>query len=112
MRRPDHGGGGDEFAVGHAFPSHVEVVPLGRSPGDYHVCQDLPGYAVMIVYGHYGDLCGAWDEVGPIDITPIVPIGTLYALRLYSFGRPGGYSPAVDCIRVTGRKCAPSVDWF
>jgi len=31
----------------------------------------------MIVYGHYGDLCGAWDEVGPIDITPIVPIGTL-----------------------------------
>lgn len=98
--------------MGHAFPSHVEVVPLGRSPGDYHVCQDLPGYVVMIVYGHYGDLCGAWDEVGPIDITPIVPIGTLYALRLYSFGRPGGYSPAVDCIRVTGRKCAPSVDWF
>lgn len=87
-------------ALDTRFPLYVEVVPLGRSPGDYHICEDLPGYVVLIVYGHFGQLCGAWDEI-TVDITTIVPVGTLYALRLHFFGRAEGYSPAVDCIRVT-----------
>ena len=86
--------------VNTRFPLYVEIVPL-QGTGDYHVCEDLPGYVVLIVYGHFGQQCGTWNDVGPVDITTVVPLGSLYALRLHAFARRGGYSPAVDCIRVT-----------
>jgi hypothetical protein len=83
------------------YPLYVEIVPL-RGPADFpYVCGNLPGNLVQIVYGHYGILCGVWDEVGPMDITRIVPLGSLYALRLYFFAREDGFSPAVGCVRVT-----------
>jgi hypothetical protein len=86
------------------FPLYVEVVPLQGSEWFPPVCENLPGNVVLIVYGHFDEPCGAWDEAGPIDITNVVPLGSLYALRLYFFDRGvsgGGTSPALGCLRVT-----------
>jgi hypothetical protein len=87
------------------FPLYVEVVPLRDSADFPWVCQNLPGRVIFIVYGQSGISapCGTWDEAGPIDITTFVPIGSLYALRLYFFSNLSGDSPAVGCIRVTAQ---------
>ena len=91
------------------FPLYVVVVPI---PMDINLwnggCGDIPGYVVQIIYGHFGVPCGVWDEVGPVDITAVVPIGSLYALRLRSFGSPTGHSPAVNCVQVTAHPVDPT----
>ena len=86
------------------FPLYVEVVPIPNDSREwYRICEDLPGYVVQIVYGHFGVPCGVWDEVGPVDITTVIPVGSLYALQLRSFGSATGYSPGVNCVRVTAQ---------
>jgi hypothetical protein len=79
------------------FPLYVEVVPIDDRIG---VCDNAPGNVVMVARGGQSP-CGTWETVGPIDISPVVPIGSNYALRLRFFGSPGGESPAVGCVRVT-----------
>ena len=81
------------------FPLYVEVVPQ-EDPNDQRVCVELPGYIVGIVHGHLYEPCGNWDEIGPIDITTVVPIGSLYTLRL-RFIVGAGFSPALRCLRLT-----------
>jgi len=92
------------------FPLYVEVVPLQESSDFPGVCSNLPGYLTLIVYGqsYLSAPCGAWDEAGPIDITNVIPIGSLYALRLYFFSNRVGYSPAVGCVSVTAHPIAPA----
>lgn len=92
------------------FPLYVEVVPLRDSSDFPWVCENLPGRVILIIYGQSGISapCGTWDEAGPIDITPIVPVGSIYALRLYFFWNPSGASPAVGCIRVTAQPAGTS----
>ena len=90
------------------FPIYVEVVPL-EGTGDFHVCEDLSGYVVAIVNGHVDEPCGKWDAVGPIDITRVAPLGSLYAVRLYFFGREDGFSPAIDCFRITAHPVETTV---
>jgi len=79
------------------FPLYIEVVPLGDPT---EVCNTAVGSVVMIVYGESGD-CGSLVSSEAIDITRVVPIDGLYAIRLHFFGHPEGFSPAMDCIRVT-----------
>jgi hypothetical protein len=85
------------------FPLYVEVVPIRDSADFPWVCENIPGRVVLIVYGQsqVSAPCGTWDEAGPIDITDVIPFGSLYALRLYFFSNLSGFSPAVGCIRVT-----------
>lgn len=85
------------------FPVYVEVVPLRDSADFPWVCENIPGRVIFIVYGqsHISAPCGAWDEAGPIDITQFVPVGSLYAIRLYCFSNVMGTSPFLGCIRVT-----------
>jgi hypothetical protein len=82
------------------FPIYVEIVPV-NDPYDVRVCAELRGYVVGIVYGHPFDPCGNWDEIGPIDITTVIPVGSLYALRLrfLSFF-PIAFAPALRCLRL------------
>ena len=84
---------------GTRYPIYVEVVPL-EGLGDYRVC-DSAGSVVATVYGHNYDPCGIWDEIGPVDITTAVPIGSFYAIRLYFPGHWRGFAPAFLCLRVT-----------
>ena len=83
------------------FPIYVEIVPID-DPYDVRVCDELRGYVVGMVYGHPYDPCGNWDEIGPIDITTVVPMGSLYVLRLWfpSFS-PIAFAPALRCLRLT-----------
>ena len=84
------------------FPLYVEVVPLPAVDWGY-VCENIPGTLILTVYGqsHVSARCGTWDEAGPIDITGVIPLGSLYALRLYFLSNLSGFSPFVSCIRVT-----------
>jgi len=79
------------------FPLYVEVVPRLEPPAP---CGNDPGYVVFIAYG-VGHGCGGWETSSSIDITDLVPIGSLYTIRLHYFGNNFGSSPATDCIRVT-----------
>ena len=83
------------------FPIYVEIVPT-NDPYDARACDELRGYVVGIVYGHPADPCGNWDEIGPIDIMTVVPVGSLYALRLWfpSFDSIA-FAPALRCLRLT-----------
>jgi hypothetical protein len=48
--------------VNNRFPLYVEVVPIPNDFNEwYRACEDLPGYVVQIVYGHFGVPCGVWD---------------------------------------------------
>ena len=87
------------------FPIYVEIVPLPDARSGYLACVDLQGYVLLSAYGSPTS-CGRWDERGPVDITPFVPLGSFYALRIYFFGNQLGESPAVDCIRVTSHPLA------
>ena len=91
------------------FPLYVEVVPLPEPSAFPLVCENLAGNVILIVYGHFGAPCGEWDEVGPVDITSVVPLGSLYAIRVHFFGNPTGYSPAMDCVRVTAQPADSAV---
>ena len=83
------------------FPIYVEIVPT-NDPYDVRVCAELRGYVVGIVYGHPYDPCGNWDEIGPIDITTVVPVGSLYALRLrFPDFTHMAVAPALRCLRLT-----------
>jgi hypothetical protein len=86
------------------FPLYVEVVPLGppplgNAPG---VCDNAPGNVILVVYGAT-DPCGTWESSQPTEITSVVPLGSLYAIRVFFLGSWAGYSPAMDCIRVTAQ---------
>jgi hypothetical protein len=85
------------------FPVYVEVVPVQDSGDLPWVCENLPGTVISIVYGQsvISAPGGTWDEAGPIDITRFVPLGSLYAIRLYLFSNIFGTSPFLGCIRVT-----------
>jgi hypothetical protein len=88
------------------FPLYVEVVPLSPNPS---VCFTDRGFLVFVVHG-IATLCGGWEASSPIDITPAVPLGSLYALRLRFFASPVGFSPAVDCVRVTAQTVESTVE--
>lgn len=77
------------------YPLYVEVVPLGGS----QPCDSGIGSVVLVANGSVE--CGGWETSGLIDITRTVPLGAYYAIRLHFFGHPAGFSPAVDCVRVT-----------
>jgi hypothetical protein len=79
------------------YPLYVEVVPWHNPPSP---CGSDPGYVVFTVRGIEVD-CGGWETSQPIDITSLVPIGSMYYIRLHYFGGPHRYSPGTDCIRVT-----------
>jgi len=86
------------------FPLYVEIVPLQSSADFPDVCTNLVGNVALIVYGQsvFNAPCGAWEEAETIDITNIVPLGSLYALRLYFLRNVHDLSiPSVNCIRVT-----------
>lgn len=79
------------------YPVYVEVVPLRQPPAP---CANDPGYLIWTLRGTETD-CGGWETSSPIDITRLVPIGSLYALRLHYFHNLQGFSVGTDCIRVT-----------
>lgn len=87
------------------YPLYVEVVPLvGSLP-----CQSAIGRVVMVAHGTPGE-CGSWETSGLVDITRVMPVGSLYALRLHFFGHPAGFSPAVDCVRVTASSLTSGIE--
>lgn len=88
------------------FPLYVEVVPLtpGAAP-----CENAAGNVILIAHGGFEVPCGTWETAGPVDITSVVPIGSLYAIRLYFLGSSGGLSPGVDCVRVTAHPVTSSL---
>jgi hypothetical protein len=82
------------------LPLYIEVVPVT----DLRYLCTLPGYVVASVYagGNETDRCGRWVTVGPVDISSIVPLGSLYAIRYRAFSlAPRLSSPRVNCLRVT-----------
>lgn len=84
------------------LPVFVEVVPFESEWEP--ACANLPGFVVLVAYGDQFSACGTWTRTyGPLDITSVVPLGSLYAVRIYSFeaGRRDWESPALDCIRIT-----------
>jgi hypothetical protein len=88
----DHGS-----SIYSQFPLLVEVVSLvGREGGE--ACANAPGYLVMRVFPRDG--CDKVERSRRLDISSIVPLGSPYALRLYSIRNPIGTSPGVDCVRV------------
>jgi hypothetical protein len=93
------------------FPLYVEVVPLGSPPlGDsLGVCENAAGNVVLVAYGAT-DPCGTWASSWPTNITSIVPLGSLYAIRVRFLGGWVGYSPALDCIRVTAQPVTSAVE--
>jgi hypothetical protein len=92
------------------FPLYVEIVALGPPPlGDASgVCNNAPGNVILVVYGAT-DPCGTWASSWLTDITNVVPLGSLYAVRVKFLGNWGGYSPAMDCIRVTAQPATSQV---
>ena len=87
------------------FPLYVEVVPLHDPATFPWTCENIPGTLIMIVYGQsaISAPCGTWDEAGPLDITSVVPLGSLYALRLYLFTNLEGNSPYLGCVHLTAQ---------
>lgn len=84
------------------FPLYVEIVPVQN-------LDHCPGPGVLVMVAHGGNQCGGiWETSGPLDITSIVPLGSLYAIQLvFFYAAYGAYlSPAVDCIRVTAQPMA------
>jgi hypothetical protein len=89
------------------FPLYVEVVPISEDSSEWwRACENLPGSVVLITYGRFNTPCGDWEARGPIDITRVVPLGSLYALRLRFFDSREAQSPAIGCIRVTAHPSA------
>jgi len=92
------------------FPLYVEVVPIPNDPTEWwRVCQNLPGSVILETFGSFNTRCGDWDELGPIDITRVVPLGSAYALRVHFFNSRGASSPAIRCVRVTAHPGASAV---
>lgn len=61
------------------YPLYVEIVPVATPP-----CPPLsPGFLIASTLG--GGSCPAWQTSGPIDITRIIPLGSLYQLQLVFF---------------------------
>ena len=79
------------------YPLYVEVVPWRNVP---YPCVNEPGYLIWTVRGVEND-CGGWETSLPMDITYLVPLGSMYYIRLHYLAGPTGYSPGTDCIRVT-----------
>jgi hypothetical protein len=79
------------------YPVYVEVVPLldAQVP-----CEINHAFVISILRG-VGAHCGGWETSSSIDITNLVPLGALYALRLHFFDSELGKSPAIRCVRVT-----------
>ena len=101
-----------ETVAGHVthFPLYIEVVPWRDPPAP---CESDPGYVVFTARGVESD-CGGWETSSPIDITYLVPLGSVYFIRLHYFGNRYGYSPGTDCIRVTATPTTSAVrkiDW-
>jgi hypothetical protein len=87
------------------YPLYVQIVPLDGVDRE-RVCgtEPIPGYVIMTIFPRRtlpDDPCDRWESSGVIDISRIVPIGGLYALRLYAFNHRFGTSPGIDCVRIT-----------
>ena len=86
------------------YPLYIEVIPAPEfpPPRDYSPCYE-PGYVVMTVRGRWG--CDPWESIGPIDITPFIPLGSTYAVQVVFFHTRDGVleSPGMNCIRVTAQ---------
>lgn len=93
------------------FPLYVEVVPISNDFTEWwKVCENAAGSVILETFGRFNTTCGEWEEVGPIDITHVVSLGSLYALRLHFFDSRGAYSPALGCVRVTAHPSRTAVE--
>ena len=92
------------------FPLYVEVVPISNDYTEWTVCENAAGSVILETFGRFNTPCGEWEEVGPIDITPVVPLGSLYSLRVRFFDSRGAYSPALGCVRVTAHPSRTAVE--
>lgn len=90
--------------LSNRYPLYIEVIPAPEfpPPREYSPCYE-PGYVVMTARGGFG--CDPWETVGPIDITPFIPLGSTYALQVVFFHTTDGFveSPGLDCIRITAQ---------
>jgi hypothetical protein len=87
------------------FPLFIQVVPLGERG---NACVD-PGFVIFTIYG-VANQCGGWETSQPIDITPLVPIGSTYAFRLFFLSSGHLHSPAVGCVQVTAHPVTSAIE--
>lgn len=88
--------------LSNRYPLYIEIIPAPAfpPPRDYSPCYE-PGYVVMTARGGFG--CDPWESVGPVDITPFIPLGSTYAVQVVFFHTRDGFveSPGLDCLRIT-----------